>query len=181
MAHNNIVRLFDVFEIDNDSFCTVLELCDGYDLDIHLKTHVSLPEREARIIVAQVFSGLVYLANGDRRVIHYDLKPANILFDVYGRVKITDFGLSKIMDDSVGASGMDLTSQGAGTYWYLPPECFEPGVPKISSKVRLQLDRYCSEHVRLIVSSYRSMYGPLVSSSSRCCTGSGLLGTTRRR
>ena len=36
--------------------------------------------------------------------------------------------------------GMDLTSQGAGTYWYLPPECFEmstPGqAPKISNKVR---------------------------------------------
>jgi len=32
---------------------------------------------------------------------------------------------------------MDLTSQGAGTYWYLPPECFETGkdIPKISSKV----------------------------------------------
>ncbi|CAH8543477.1 unnamed protein product [Heterobilharzia americana] len=34
-------------------------------------------------------------------------------------------------------TGMDLTSQGAGTYWYLPPECFETGrePPKISSKV----------------------------------------------
>lgn len=33
--------------------------------------------------------------------------------------------------------GMDLTSQGAGTYWYLPPECFMVGKapPKISSKV----------------------------------------------
>ena len=35
--------------------------------------------------------------------------------------------------------GMELTSQGAGTYWYLPPECFEismPGqAPKISNKV----------------------------------------------
>ncbi len=31
---------------------------------------------------------------------------------------------------------MDLTSQGAGTYWYLPPECFESGgTPRINSKV----------------------------------------------
>ena len=37
----------------------------------------------------------------------------------------------------MGDSGMELTSQGAGTYWYLPPECFEtgPAPPKISSKV----------------------------------------------
>jgi tousled-like kinase len=36
--------------------------------------------------------------------------------------------------------GMELTSQGAGTYWYLPPECFEMSAqghaPRISNKVR---------------------------------------------
>ena len=37
MQHESIVRLFDVFEIDDDSFCTVLELCEGNDLDVHLK------------------------------------------------------------------------------------------------------------------------------------------------
>ncbi len=56
-----------------------------------------------------------------------------------GDIKITDFGLSKIMDpESYNPDhGMDLTSQGAGTYWYLPPECFVVGKtpPKISSKV----------------------------------------------
>ena len=56
-----------------------------------------------------------------------------------GEVKITDFGLSKVMDDENYSPehGMDLTSQGAGTYWYLPPECFVVGKnpPKISSKV----------------------------------------------
>ncbi len=58
---------------------------------------------------------------------------------VSGEIKITDFGLSKIMDDENYSPdhGMDLTSQGAGTYWYLPPECFVVGKnpPKISSKV----------------------------------------------
>ena len=58
---------------------------------------------------------------------------------VSGDIKITDFGLSKIMDPENynPDHGMDLTSQGAGTYWYLPPECFVVGKnpPKISSKV----------------------------------------------
>jgi serine/threonine protein kinase len=63
----------------------------------------TLPEREARAIIAQVFAGLAHLNRGDEsadhsgpRVIHYDLKPANILFDSLGTVKITDFGLSKV-------------------------------------------------------------------------------------
>jgi serine/threonine protein kinase len=51
-------------------------------------------------------------------IIHYDLKPGNVLFDENGDVKITDFGLSKIVDDSCGdGHSMELTSQGAGTYW----------------------------------------------------------------
>lgn len=98
-------------------------------------------------------------------IIHYDLKPGNILLtegNVCGEIKITDFGLSKVMDEENynPDHGMDLTSQGAGTYWfvlrdeknskicynalfylfifrYLPPECFVVGKnpPKISSKV----------------------------------------------
>jgi tousled-like kinase len=39
----------------------------------------------------------------------------------------TDFGLSKIIDDSNEGTSLELTSQGAGTYWYLPPECFVKG------------------------------------------------------
>jgi tousled-like kinase len=82
-----------------------------------------------------------------RRIIHYDLKPANILFDEFHRVKVSDFGLSKYMplgdsnDDSADGGGngsevtsIELTSQGAGTYWYLPPECFGAN-PQISSRV----------------------------------------------
>jgi tousled-like kinase len=84
----------------------------------------------------QIFSGLDYLADPKRRVIHYDLKPGNIIFDRSGLAKITDFGLSKVMENG-DASMMELTSQGAGTYWYLPPECFEIGSrpPQISNKV----------------------------------------------
>lgn len=77
------------------------------------------------------------MSSSKTKVIHYDLKPGNILFDANGKVKITDFGLSKEMD-ATGDSKMALTSQGAGTYWYLPPECFQTNngaAPLISQKV----------------------------------------------
>lgn len=153
LDHPRIVRLYDVFEIDNNSFCTVLEYCEGNDLDFYLKQNKCIPEKEARSIVCQTVSALKYLNEIKPPVIHYDLKPGNILLgnpaqstsslisassSVNGEIKITDFGLSKIMDDeSATPDGMDLTSQGAGTYWYLPPECFMVGKnpPKISSKV----------------------------------------------
>eukprot|EP00743_Colponemidia_sp_Colp-15_P005455 GILK01005864.1.p1 GENE.GILK01005864.1~~GILK01005864.1.p1 ORF type:complete len:562 (-),score=125.96 GILK01005864.1:200-1747(-) len=134
LKHPRVVQLFDMFEIDINSFCTVLEYSNGQDLDVYLKKHSIVPEKEARMIVSQIFSGLKYLNDQKQKIIHYDLKPGNILF-FKGEVKITDFGLSKIMDEA--ADGMELTSQGAGTYWYLPPECFETGrqPPMISSKV----------------------------------------------
>lgn len=142
LDHPRIVKLFDVFEIDNNSFCTVLEYCDGNDLDFYLKQNKCIPEKEARSIIVQTVSALRYLNSISPPVIHYDLKPGNILLgrdSVCGEIKITDFGLSKVMEgDSYSPeSGMDLTSQGAGTYWYLPPECFIVGrePPKISSKV----------------------------------------------
>ena len=46
-------------------------------------------------------------------------------------------GLSKQVQAEELSSGIELTSQGAGTYWYLPPECFQRGSTpvRISSKV----------------------------------------------
>uniref|UniRef100_A0A6M2F6I5 Protein kinase domain-containing protein n=1 Tax=Populus davidiana TaxID=266767 RepID=A0A6M2F6I5_9ROSI len=136
LVHNHIVRLWDIFEIDQNTFCTILEYCSGKDLDAVLKATPVLPEREARIIIVQIFQGLVYLNKRSQKIIHYDLKPGNVLFDEFGIAKVTDFGLSKIVEEDVGSQGMELTSQGAGTYWYLPPACFELSkTPLISSKV----------------------------------------------
>lgn len=57
------------------SFCTVLEYCDGNDLDFYLKQNKSIPEKEARSIVSQTVSALRYLNEIKPPVIHYDLKP----------------------------------------------------------------------------------------------------------
>ncbi|XP_063069631.1 serine/threonine-protein kinase tousled-like 1 isoform X2 [Engraulis encrasicolus] len=141
LDHPRIVKLYDYFSLDTDTFCTVLEYCEGNDLDFYLKQHKLMSEKEARSIVMQIVNALRYLNEIKPPIIHYDLKPGNILLvdgTACGEIKITDFGLSKIMDeDTYGVDGMDLTSQGAGTYWYLPPECFVVGKepPKISNKV----------------------------------------------
>ena len=134
ICHSKIVRHYDTIEIDNNSFCTVLELCTGPDLHTYLKMHKTLPEKECRIIISQILYGLEYMNKLQKRIIHYDLKPQNIIFNNM-EVKISDFGLAKIMDDNVDK--IELTSQGVGTYWYLPPECFDTSrnPPGISSKV----------------------------------------------
>uniref|UniRef100_A0A8C4NTI4 Tousled-like kinase 2 n=1 Tax=Dicentrarchus labrax TaxID=13489 RepID=A0A8C4NTI4_DICLA len=137
------IVLFSSFINPSDLlFCTVLEYCEGNDLDFYLKQHKLMSEKEGRSIIMQIVNALKYLNEIRPPIIHYDLKPGNILLvngTACGEIKITDFGLSKIMDDDSynSVDGMELTSQGAGTYWYLPPECFVVGKepPKISNKV----------------------------------------------
>ena len=131
--HHRIVKLFDTIEIDDNSFCTVLEYCSGPDLSTHMKENKYISEKEAKSIILQILEGLIYLNNLPNKIIHYDLKPENIIFHNM-EIKISDFGLSKIIENN--SDKIQLTSQGVGTYWYLPPECFEESKNiNISSKV----------------------------------------------
>ncbi len=118
--------------MDSDSFCSVLEYCDGLDLSTYLKRQKILNEKESKSIIKQILTGVKFLNETNQKIIHYDLKPQNILFS-RGVVKLSDFGLCKVMQE--GENKMELTSQGVGTYWYLPPECFNYDSPKISTKV----------------------------------------------
>ena len=63
MDHPRVVQFYDVFEIDDNSFATVLEYCRGTDLDEKLKREKYMPEKEARFVLLQMISGLRYLNN----------------------------------------------------------------------------------------------------------------------
>lgn len=99
----------------------MLEYCEGPDLQLYLKENKQIPEKEAKILIKQIVAGLKYIHNHKTKIIHYDLKPQNLIFHK-GELKITDFGLCKLIEND--ATRVELTSQGVGTYWYLPPETF---------------------------------------------------------
>lgn len=54
LIHPGIVRLFDVFDIDQYTFCTILEYCTAGDLEEYLRQKQSLPQRETRFIIKQI-------------------------------------------------------------------------------------------------------------------------------
>ena len=70
--------------------------------DTGVLCHVSktLPEKEARAIASQICAGLAYINSPPHRIIHYDLKPANVLFDQHGEVKLTVSRPSKHMQEA---------------------------------------------------------------------------------
>lgn len=118
LNHKNIAKLTDVLQIDQETVATVIELCEGPELSTYIKRCECLQEKEAKFIVKQIISALYYLNTLTNKVIHYDLKPQNIMMH-NGIIKIVDFGLCKVNDTN--ESKIELTSQGTGTYWYLPP------------------------------------------------------------
>jgi serine/threonine protein kinase len=84
------------------------------------------PTRKA-ITIAGLVSGMIYIHSCE--VIHRDLKPSNILFDDDHRVRIADFGSSRLYE-------LDITmTRSVGTPLYMAPECFIGRSPKYTPKV----------------------------------------------
>lgn len=75
--------------------------------------------------IYEVSSGLSYLHEHTPRIIHQDIKPANVLIDDNGNYAITDFGISAEM----GGTDMESEDENGGTFAYMAPERFVEGMP----------------------------------------------------
>jgi len=113
VSHPNICRVYDVGEVDGQTFFT-MEYVDGEDLASLLRRIGRLPHDKAVEISRQLCAGLA--AAHAKGVLHRDLKPANIMLDGRGQVVITDFGLAGLADD---IRGPEVRS---GTPAYMSPE-----------------------------------------------------------
>ncbi|QDU21471.1 serine/threonine-protein kinase [Urbifossiella limnaea] len=118
LEHPNIVRAL-AFETDERSCFLVYELINGGSLGDRLDNHGRIPEVDAVKLITQVAQALHYAHSFG--VIHRDVKPDNVLILPSGRVKLTDFGLAKELDNDE-----ELTRQasGLGTPNYMAPEQF---------------------------------------------------------
>ncbi|XP_027330022.1 mitogen-activated protein kinase kinase 2 [Abrus precatorius] len=101
---------------ENGVISIILEYMDGGSLADLLKKVKTIPEPYLAAICKQVLKGLMYLHH-EQHIIHRDLKPSNLLINHIGEVKITDFGVSAIMESTSGQANTFI-----GTYNYMSPE-----------------------------------------------------------
>jgi len=114
--HPNIVAIFDIGE-GSGLYYLVMQFVAGEDLASYLRRTGRLPLAEAANVIAQATEALSCAEA--KRIVHRDLKPANMLLDEAGRVKLLDFGISRIADFS---DGLTRAGEAVGTPYYMSPE-----------------------------------------------------------
>lgn len=121
LNHPNIVKYLDHYQFE-EKFYIVMELLKGGDLKQFIEEYKqqckSIPEILILKIFSQLVSALKYLV--EKKIIHRDIKPGNILYSKVGIVKLADFGLAKILPDR--QIELEHGSSSIGSIDYCSPE-----------------------------------------------------------
>ncbi|KAH8423790.1 putative MAP kinase kinase kinase (Bck1) [Aspergillus melleus] len=129
LEHPNIVQYLGC-ERGEFSISIYLEYISGGSIGSCLRKHGKFEESVVKSLTRQTLSGLAYLH--DQGILHRDLKADNILLDLDGTCKISDFGISKKTDNIYGN---DSTNSMQGSVFWMAPEVIHSQGQGYSAKV----------------------------------------------
>ena len=114
LSHPNIMSVYDVSTTDEADYI-VMELIDGITLKQYMEKKGVLNWKETLHFSMQIAKALEHAHS--RGIVHRDIKPHNIMVLKNGSVKVTDFGIARIMSKS-----NTLTKEALGSVHYISPE-----------------------------------------------------------
>jgi len=114
LNHPNIVTVYDAGEQDGRTYIA-MEYVDGTTLKAIVKQRGPLATRAIVHVLSQVCEGLQY-AHG-HKIVHRDIKTANLMWTREKKAKIMDFGLAKVIEEV-----LNHTTLVSGTPYYMSPE-----------------------------------------------------------
>ncbi len=115
LNHPNIVTVYDFGE-EGDIAYFVMEFIQGHELKEFLDSGVQFPLDKSLNYMIDLLDALGYAHS--QGIVHRDIKPANIMIDGSGRLKLTDFGVVKVLDKQEGTQAGTMV----GTPGYMSPE-----------------------------------------------------------
>jgi serine/threonine protein kinase len=115
LQHPNIVQIHDIAQQDDEPFL-VLEFVGGGNLTQKIAGRPQPPGWAAELV--ETLARAMHYAH-QQGIIHRDLKPANVLLTEQGVPKITDFGLTKWLDEGLSQT---ISGELVGTPGYMAPE-----------------------------------------------------------
>ena len=115
LNHPNIVTVYDFGE-EGDIAYFVMEFIQGHELKEHLDSGAQFSVQKSLGLMIDLLSALDYAHT--QGIVHRDIKPANIMLDQSGRLKLTDFGVVKMLDNQEGTQAGTMV----GTPGYMSPE-----------------------------------------------------------
>ncbi|KAG6874181.1 hypothetical protein C0995_003727 [Termitomyces sp. Mi166 len=119
LQHANIVQYL-YSSIDDEYLNIFLEYVPGGSVTALLRNYGAFEEPLVKNFVRQILEGLNYLH--ERDIIHRDIKGANILVDNKGGIKISDFGISKKVDDNLLTGNRVNRPSLQGSVFWMAPE-----------------------------------------------------------
>ncbi|KXZ45930.1 hypothetical protein GPECTOR_49g514 [Gonium pectorale] len=123
LKHRNVLKFYGCWVEGGCNLCTLVELCEAGDLAgqirIRQPTSTHFSEEALQDMAVQLLSALAYLHSS--RIVHRDLKTANILITGEGCLKLADFGLSTVLEPDPVSGGLLLTRTVVGTPHYMSP------------------------------------------------------------
>ncbi|MBA3396381.1 MAG: protein kinase, partial [Deltaproteobacteria bacterium] len=124
LGHPNTVNIFDFGQDTDGSLFIAMEYIEGRSLRVAIHADAPLPIRRALAIALQVCSSIADAHM--HSIIHRDLKPDNVMLQDRGRtrdvVRVLDFGIAKLRDDTRATHAMTQAGDMLGTPQYMAPE-----------------------------------------------------------
>ena len=114
LSHPNIVSVYDVSSADGVDYI-VMELVEGITLKQYMEKKGVLNWKETLHFATQIAKALDHAHS--RGLVHRDIKPHNVMVMKNGSVRVTDFGIARIMTKS-----NTLTKEALGSVHYISPE-----------------------------------------------------------
>jgi len=116
LQHPNIVTIYEMGEEGGVPFIA-MELVDGQNLSNLIAQRAPIPLSLKLVYAVEACRAFAYAHK--QGIVHRDIKPGNVMVSKEGTVKVVDFGIARVLENSKTQTGMLI-----GTFAYMPPEVF---------------------------------------------------------